>query len=239
MALDNQMLIEGQRKLLDSFIQLIAGAIDEKSPYTGGHCERVPMLTEMLAAAACEASEGQVQGFPAQQTKRMYELHIAGWMHDCGKVTTPEYVVDKSTKLETIYDRIETVITRFEIIKRDVETRVSASDLATNGIDKAAAQGRVPKNETAQLGVRLRIPHGSQCRRRIHGRRQEGPGAPHRRNVGGAAPTAKRSPSSTTTRSTNLCIGRGTLTAEERKVINDHIVVTIEMLEKLPFPKGP
>ena len=49
------------------------------------------------------------------------ELHIAAWLHDCGKVTTPEYVVDKSTKLETIYDRIHEIRMRFEVLKRDAE----------------------------------------------------------------------------------------------------------------------
>ena len=134
-TLDNQMLLEGQKVLLDSFIQLIVGAIDEKSPYTGGHCERVPKLTEMLAEAACQAPTGQFRDFQLTAEEK-YELHIAGWMHDCGKVTTPEYVVDKSTKLETIHDRIETVVTRFEILKRDAEIAY-LKDLAAGGIAPA------------------------------------------------------------------------------------------------------
>ena len=122
-ALDNQLLIQAQKELLESFIQMIASAIDAKSPYTGGHCQRVPVLTEMLAEAACKTENGPFKDFDLNE-EEMYELHIAGWMHDCGKVTTPEYVVDKSTKLETIYDRIETVRTRFEILKRDAEIAV-------------------------------------------------------------------------------------------------------------------
>jgi len=117
-ALDNQQLLEAQKKLLDSFIELIASAIDAKSPYTGGHCQRVPELTKMLARAACETSDGPFESFDLTD-EQMYELHIGAWLHDCGKVTTPEYVVDKSTKLETIYDRIHEVRTRFEVVKRD------------------------------------------------------------------------------------------------------------------------
>ena len=124
--------------LLDSFIQLIVGAIDEKSPYTGGHCERVPKLTEMLAEAACQATTGPFRDFQLTAEEK-YELHIAGWMHDCGKVTTPEYVVDKSTKLETIHDRIETVVTRFEILKRDAEIAY-LKDLAAGGIARRGAR---------------------------------------------------------------------------------------------------
>jgi HD-GYP domain-containing protein (c-di-GMP phosphodiesterase class II) len=117
-ALDNQQLLEGQKLLLDSFIELIASAIDAKSPYTGGHCQRVPELTKMLAKAACESDDPPFADFSLTDDQ-WYELHIGAWLHDCGKVTTPEYVVDKSTKLETIYDRIHEVRTRFEVVKRD------------------------------------------------------------------------------------------------------------------------
>jgi HD-GYP domain-containing protein (c-di-GMP phosphodiesterase class II) len=119
-ALDNQQLLEGQKRLLDSFIELIASAIDAKSPYTGAHCQRVPELTKMIAQAACESNEGTFASFNLTD-EQWYELHVGAWLHDCGKVTTPEYVVDKATKLETIYDRIHEVRTRFEVIKRDAE----------------------------------------------------------------------------------------------------------------------
>jgi len=119
-SIDNRMLIEAQKNLLDSFIELIAAAIDAKSPYTGGHCQRVPALTEMLTRAVCESQDEPFKGFNLDEAG-WYELHIAGWLHDCGKVTTPEYVVDKATKLETIYDRIHEVRMRFEVLKRDAE----------------------------------------------------------------------------------------------------------------------
>lgn len=117
-ALDNQQLLEAQKKLLDSFIELIASAIDAKSPYTGGHCQRVPELTKMLANAAVQQKDGPFKDFDLTD-EEWYELHIAAWLHDCGKVTTPEYVVDKATKLETIYNRIHEIRNRFEIVKRD------------------------------------------------------------------------------------------------------------------------
>jgi HD-GYP domain-containing protein (c-di-GMP phosphodiesterase class II) len=119
-AIDNQRLLLAQKALLDAFIGLVAGAIDSKSPYTGGHCQRVPELTKMLAQAACDAKEGPFANFTINDDE-WEALHIAGWLHDCGKVTTPEYVVDKATKLETIYDRIHEIRTRFEVLKRDAE----------------------------------------------------------------------------------------------------------------------
>jgi len=119
-SMESRQLLKMQKNLLQSFIELIASAIDAKSPYTGGHCQRVPMITKMLAAAACESQDPKFREFSLSDDE-WEELHIAAWLHDCGKVTTPEYVVDKSTKLETIYDRIHEIRMRFEVLKRDAE----------------------------------------------------------------------------------------------------------------------
>jgi HD-GYP domain-containing protein (c-di-GMP phosphodiesterase class II) len=119
-SMESRQLLKMQKALLQSFIELIANAIDAKSPYTGGHCQRVPELTKMLAAAACESQDPGFENFSLSD-EEWEELHIAAWLHDCGKVTTPEYVVDKSTKLETIYDRIHEIRMRFEVLKRDAE----------------------------------------------------------------------------------------------------------------------
>lgn len=119
-ALENHRLLEAHDKLLDALVKIIAGAIDAKSPYTGGHCQRVPVIFDMLLNAACEASKGPFREFTLTDNERK-EAYLAAWLHDCGKVTTPEYVVDKATKLETIYDRIHEIRMRFEVLKRDAE----------------------------------------------------------------------------------------------------------------------
>jgi len=115
-ALTNRMLINQLEQLFESFINLMNSAIDEKSPYTGGHCQRVPVLTMLLAEAVNETVEGPLKDFSMTEKDR-YELKIAGLLHDCGKITTPVHVVDKATKLQTIFDRIELVSTRFEALK--------------------------------------------------------------------------------------------------------------------------
>jgi len=121
-TLESRQLFKMQEALLHAFIKLIAGAIDAKSPYTGGHCQRVPEITMMLAKAACESKDKEFSDFDLDE-KQWQELNIACWLHDCGKVTMPEYVVDKATKLETIYDRIHEVRMRFEVLKRDAEIK--------------------------------------------------------------------------------------------------------------------
>ncbi len=130
-ALDNQMLIEAQRNLFRAVLRVFANAIDAKSPYTGGHCRRVPELTTMLARAAAATREGPLADFQLSE-EEWYELEVAGGLHDCGKITTHEFVVDKATKLETVHNRIHEIGTRFEVVKRDVEIAY-LKDLAAGG----------------------------------------------------------------------------------------------------------
>jgi HD-GYP domain-containing protein (c-di-GMP phosphodiesterase class II) len=129
-----QELQEAQKELMDSFIRLIASAIDAKSKYTGGHCSRVPKLSLMLAQAASDSEDNAFEDFKIENEDQLRELKIASWLHDCGKVTTPEYVVDKATKLETIYNRIHEVRTRFEVIHRDLT--IEALKKKLNGEDE-------------------------------------------------------------------------------------------------------
>ncbi len=119
-ALDLRRMLQAQKDLLDAIIHMVAGAIDAKSPYTHGHCQRVPEIAKELAQAVHSASEGPFADFELSEDE-WYELHLASWLHDCGKLTTPEYVVDKATRLETITNRLHEVRTRFEVLWRDAE----------------------------------------------------------------------------------------------------------------------
>jgi len=224
-ALTNRLLINQLEQLFESFINLINTAIDEKSPYTGGHCQRVPTLTMMLAEAVNETRDGPLQEFHMSEKDR-YELKIAGLLHDCGKVTTPVHVVDKATKLETIFDRISLIDTRFEVLKRDFEIE--------------ALKGKL---DDRQLRDRLRLLEDD--RRFLHacnigGERMR---EEDMERVKAIARYRWRDMSGheadflTAEEVKNLTIRAGTLTDEERKVINHHIVATIKMLEALPWPK--
>lgn len=118
-ALSSQRLVADMQRLFDSIVRLIATAIDERSPHTAGHCERVPALTTHLAEAAHRSTEGAFERFRLTERDR-YELEVASWLYDCGKLTTPDHIIEKSTKLQTIFDRIDLIDTRFELLKRDV-----------------------------------------------------------------------------------------------------------------------
>jgi len=287
-ALDLRRLIKAQKDLLEAFIHVVAGAIDAKSPYTHGHCQRVPEIAKMLAERAHDSTEGPFDDFRLSEDE-WYELHIASWLHDCGKVTTPEYVVDKSTKLETLNDRIHEIRTRFEILWRDAEidywrTRAEASPEDPHGLKRLTERldqirldwafiaecnlgehfmddqriGRVTgiASQTWQrnLDDRLGLSHEELERKKqteeaelpvteelladkpehIIERPDDGPvfgDNPHGFDMDVPEHLYNKG------ELTNLCIPRGTLTAEERFKINDHIIQTINMLGRLPFPR--
>jgi len=234
-ALTNGRLIEEQRVLFEAFIELIAAAIDEKSTYTGAHCRRVPELTMMLADAAARVSRGPLADFSMTEEDR-YELKIAGWLHDCGKVTTPEYVVDKATKLETIYDRIALVRSRFATLRQEKEKEAWRREAELVDPPGRAGRMRVLAAELAQLDEECRfIEHcnvGSECMRNEDQARVREIARREWVNHRG-----ERQALLSDEEVRNLTIQRGTLNPEEREIINQHIVATIKMLESLPYPK--
>ncbi|SEL60885.1 HD-GYP domain, c-di-GMP phosphodiesterase class II (or its inactivated variant) [Atopomonas hussainii] len=288
-ALNTQRLLDEQKALLEAFIQLLAGAIDAKSPYTGGHCQRVPELAKALAQAACAEQNGPFKDF-SLSAEQWETLHIAAWLHDCGKVTTPEYVVDKATKLETLYDRIHEVRMRFEVLKRDAHIAYWQARAEGEPNDSAQLKAQL-QEQLAQLdddfafvarcnvggefmadsdlarleriagqtwlrtlSDRLGIGHEELQRKQAHPE----PPLPTLEPLLADKPehSIERRAQDVITANNpwgfslqtpallynrgelyNLSVRRGTLSEEERFKINEHIIQTIIMLERLPFPR--
>lgn len=274
-----------QRELMDSFIQLIAQAIDDKSPYTGGHCARVPELGLMLADAAHKSNQPPFDQFKFANSDEHREFKIAAWLHDCGKVTVPEHIVDKGSKLEVIYNRIHEIRTRFEVLWRDAElhyyrqlsdsperekeladeltqtrkrlqddfTFVAHTNVGGEFLDDAAVArikeiaeitwtrhfdnrlGLSPDEErhlsTAPEPLPAEEPLLADKPDHIVPRTRNTEYPPH---LG----IAMKAPKNLYNQGEvyNLCISRGTLTPEDRFIINEHIIGTIKMLDQLPFP---
>jgi len=263
-AIDNQNLIEAQKALMDSLIKVMAHAIDAKSPYTGGHCQRVPELTKMLASKARDSKEGPFADFELDE-QQWYELHVAAWLHDIGKVTTPEFVVDKATKLQTIYDRVHEVRMRFEVLRRDAEIKML----------KAIAKGknaRIERKKFRDKSQELKeqwefvadsniggefmsqekqdqVVNVSKQKWYRHFDRKLGLSWTEARLLEKQPPADEgwehlladlpehSEAEYDLGEVTNMRIQRGTLNDDERRKINDHIVLTIEMLNEMPFPK--
>ncbi|MGF1909587.1 hypothetical protein L4C38_09110 [Vibrio kasasachensis] len=270
---------------IDAFIYLIAQAIDDKSPYTAGHCNRVPELGITLAEIAEKADSGKFKDFKFNTDDERREFRIAAWLHDCGKITTPDHIVDKGTKLEANYNRIHEIRTRFEVLWRDVEIEY-LNALIKKDIPKAEAFERMHQRQSelqqdfefianANIGGEFmsndKVERVKQVAQRTWLR--------HFDNRLGLSPFEELSkmPVKETLPTEeflladkpehiihrirplefdpklrlnievpehqynqgeiyNLTISRGTLTAEDRFKINEHMISGIKMLEALPFP---
>ena len=231
-ALNNLILVQELKNLLDAFIKVIAQAIDAKSPHTSGHCQRVPLLTELIARAACE-DKTTFRDFDLDEDG-WYELHVAAWMHDCGKLSTPDSVLDKSTKLHTLCDRIDAVRTRFAALKNQCERDTLLAILAAP--ERRAELEQALQQELSVLDAELAFIEaankGGEFMAEENKQRVRDIAARQWRDAAG-----QLRPLLSDDEVYNLCIERGTLTHEERQIINNHMQVTIDMLESLPFPR--
>lgn len=284
-ALDNLKLIEGQKSSTESIIRALAAAIDTKSPHTGHHCVRVPDLAVMLAEAACRQTQGPLADFNFTTDDQWLEFRVGAWLHDCGKITTPEYVIEKATKLDMFYNRIHEIRMRFEVLLRDAEILRLESQL--DGIAPETANRRFEQQkarlfddfafiaecnmgrESMENADRERIKQLAETVWLRHfddelGLSQQDtlrlashpkPILPVKESLLADKPKhiIPRIDSKPPDPSLgikmeipehlynhgeiyNLCIRKGTLSREDRYKINEHIIETINLLEKVPFP---
>ncbi|MEZ9002399.1 HD domain-containing phosphohydrolase [Vibrio splendidus] len=285
MAMEIKRYEQMQEAFVESFIKLIAQAIDDKSAYTAGHCNRVPELGLMLADAAEQSQSEHFKDFEFKNDDERREFRIAAWLHDCGKITTPEHIVDKGTKLEANYNRIHEVRTRFEVLWRDAEitalrkqldgtlsTQLIADELTAT---KQQLQDDFAFIATSNVGgefmsddkiARIRSIAETTWMRNFDDQLGLSPIEALNRESSSSLPATELllsdKPEHIVKRDRplefdpkyqikmdvpehlynlgevyNLSIARGTLTAEDRFKINEHMLGTIKMLENLPFPK--
>jgi len=219
-----------QREMFESLIQLIGSAIDEKSPYAGDHCRRVPVLTLILARAVHRSSSGAFRNVFFSDAD-LYELEVAAWLHDIGKLVTPIQVTDKATKLERTIDRFDLVRTRFEILRRDLEIARLRKGGAAGDIELPHIH-RSEKQMIDDLRFLADCNRGWKSltdveARRVHEIAQQ---------YFWVDRQGEELPVLTADEAANLMVLRGTITDSEREMINHHVVSTINMLDMLPFP---
>ena len=237
-SLTNSTLIKGMEELFSKFVETIAMAIDEKSPHTGGHCKRVPALTLMLADAVHKIDRGPLANFLMSDADR-HELDIAGWLHDCGKIATPDHIMEKSTKLETIFDRIEHIEAKFEVIKRDLEISYQKQIISAMKLNRPIEVlqfERLLDTELKQLSLDRaflqRVNVGGEFLLDEDVANIDRIASHYHLTING-----KDTPLLNADEVENLQIRRGTLTLGERDVMKRHMDVTKNILDTLPFPK--
>lgn len=233
-TLTKQELMDAQKNLFKAFLELIAKAIDEKSHYTSNHCKRVPVLTSMIATAMNNVSAGPLKDLHFTHDQ-FEELMIASWLHDCGKIVTPVYVLDKAKKLHTLCDRIEVINARFEIIKRDLkiaymEKLYNANSDTKNKLEREYQDKINFLNESQEF---LNISNiGGEFLSDKEQARIRALGAEYFYYEGNEKKSLL-----TEDDIMNLSIARGTLNDKERMIIQNHVKLTHSMLQSLPYPE--
>ena len=236
--MNQRKLLKDMENLFEALIQLIAKAIDKKSHYTGKHCERVPILAEMISSELCKQKEGNFKKFNLNKDEKN-ELRIAAWLHDTGKIATPPHVNDKATKLERIIDGIELIEHRIEILKKSAEIDFLKQKL--NFIEEGDNKG-IGKAESLmekQIGLY-----------------EEYMKLLHEVNIGGENIEKKKINKINRLHKEQLMVNgkalnllddyeknalsikRGTLDDNERNTINEHVSITYELLNEIPFPNN-
>ena len=230
-SVTNRQLILDLEELLEAIIRMVATAIDEKSSYTAGHVQRVMELTEALACEVNACRKGPLGRF-SFDADQIRELRMASGLHDVGKIVTPEYIVDKATKLETRFDRIEVIRYRLELYRQENEIRCLKSRLASlEGVEaETMAESGTGEDVESILTFLAEVNRGGEFLSEESLARIEEISSRVIHTACGEEPVLTKNEVD------NLCVRRGTLTESERQIINNHISVTIKLLETLPFP---
>lgn len=223
-ALSNKKLIQNLELLLYQFIKSIAKAIDKKSKTTGGHISRVANLSEMLFQKIQEdKTTYKDYNFSNEEIQ---ELRLAGWMHDIGKITTPVYIMDKSKKLETIFDRIELIKTRAKLVIAVIELDKNQADESTKKeLDEVIKKIK----KYVQIIKDINQNHDFLSDEKLKKLQKI--------FMFNYTSNGKNYYLITDEEYQNLSIKKGTLLPNEMEIMHDHAKMTLEMLNELTFPK--
>ena len=227
-ALTNQLLIDEQKTLFRSFIKLVAEALENKDEVTGGHCNRVPLLTMMVAEEINLDKTGNYKDFSFTEDE-MDELYVAGWLHDFGKVATPEHIMNKATKLQGLYDKIDEIKFRFEILKRDIELDYYKNKINISDSEQESLNYKLDKIQNDIDFLKDSNVGGEFMSDELKDRVKE----IANQNI---VINGEKKSILNVNEVNFLNISRGTLSKEDRKIMEDHVVLTYELLNKLPYP---
>ncbi|MBU0925932.1 HD domain-containing protein [bacterium] len=223
MALTNMQLITSLEDFIDAFVSTIAKAIDTKSPYTSDHIVKVEKIALLVAKAIHE--DNTIYEKVKYNENDYKQIALAAWMHDIGKISMPEHIIDKSTKLEKIYDRIDLIQQRFEIIKLNKEI-----DFLKNLITKEEYENYIQEiNNDFEFLKRINL--GGEFMNDDDIKKLE---------LISQKKYIKNNEKFTLITEDefyNLSIKKGTLTKEEITIIRNHAQLSLDMISELPFPK--
>ncbi len=219
-TLANIMYREEIHQLFNSFVAVMTQAIDERSPYNRHHTQNV---STYCAAFAVYLSVRFPPGHPYYfDGDHLDQLRMAARLHDIGKIITPLEIMDKADRLGA---KLKEIRYRFQLKKHqldiallknemDEETHRSETDSAAaalSQIETANTAGFLPDERIAALKELSAITYAD--------------------SAGQNVPLLDEADIE------SITIQKGTLTAGERAVMQDHVSLTGRLLDKMTFQK--
>ena len=224
MALTNMQLITSLEDFIDAFVTTIAKAIDTKSPYTSDHIGKVEEIALLVAKAISD--DNTIYKKIKYSENDYKQLSLAAWMHDIGKISMPEHIIDKATKLEKIFDRIHLIEQRFEVIKLNKEI-----EYLKNQTSKTEYENFINEINN-DIEFIKRINFGGEFMSDEDIQKLENISKKvYIKNDGEIISFISED------EFYNLSIKKGTLTKEEIEIIRNHAQLSLDMISGLPFPK--
>lgn len=219
-TIQNVRYIREIRELFASFVRVMSAAVDERSPYNANHSRRMAAyggrFLDLLNAQAL--AEGREAPFSPQ---RREELLMSIWLHDIGKLTTPLEVMDKAERLSPMQKAA--IRQRLEVIRLCgridcLEGRLSPAELDALERDTREAEASISRMSTAGYLSDGQLAELERLRARTY---LDGGG--------------REQPWITAGEYAMLSIRKGTLSSEERRIMEDHVVVTDKLLSRISF----
>jgi HD-GYP domain-containing protein (c-di-GMP phosphodiesterase class II) len=238
-ALQNSRLLESIQALFEGFVRASVTAIESRDPTTSGHSFRVADLTVALATAVDRADDAPFRAvrFSADEMK---EIRYASLLHDFGKVGVREEVLVKAKKL--FPQHLDLIRQRVDLMKRGVELRLTREKLEMalrEGPSRAAERLAVHDREIEKLlreldehlAAVVAANEPSVMPQDVAARIQHLPLSPFVDHLGAATTVI------TPDEARMLSIQRGSLTPEEFKQIQSHVVHTYQFLIQIPWTR--
>jgi HD-GYP domain-containing protein (c-di-GMP phosphodiesterase class II)/ribonuclease BN (tRNA processing enzyme) len=235
-AINKNKLIDDLEKLVLSFLESISYALSVKSPYGYEHISRVK---ELMGYIAKEIDSDETIYKDISYTKEEFqELELAAWMHDIGKIATPEHILDKATRLENLQDQVYMIEMRFNYVKYYLKTQILEAKCAyLNGeyqMHIEEIENRYEQKIKELESDLLFIKQSNQPSTYMHESDIQRVNEISQKSfyidnqmVNLLTPDEVK----------YLSIVKGTLTDDERDKINEHAKITHDMLNMITFPK--
>nr|WP_325239704.1 HD domain-containing phosphohydrolase [uncultured Oscillibacter sp.] len=215
-TIQNVRYMKEIRELFQSFVRVMSAAVDERSPYNANHSRRMAEFCGRFVDYL-----NRQTGEPHFSHRHKEELVMSVWLHDIGKVTTPLEVMNKPERLyevqkADIRHRMETIRLLGKVSL--LEGRLSAGELETLDKETREAEETIWKISAAGFLPDERLAWLEEISRRtyIDGEGQERPWLTEEERA-------------------LLSIRKGTLSAEERKIMESHVTVTDKLLSQIKF----